>query len=258
MGNDAGGGCKRFHGGKFFRTIFALVAIAGLFYGALYRVKKDQWPWEDWKGFLHFSKTSTQTAFEKGKEFTRDKVLPKTRELLAKAEKLLEEMDTEGPAPAKETADEVAQEPEREPGEEPLELAGAKVEDEEAPAEAVTAEEEMGAAEVVPAAGGEAISVEQPAKKPAPGKAPEQSDSWRKGRAKFKEGLRHYQQTAPDMEHSREELAAAQADFRESQKLLEEAERADPDNHLIEQDLQRVQEFLVDCQRRMTLEPRTY
>lgn len=255
MGKEAGNGCKRFHGGQALKKLFVLVAIIGLVYGALFRISERRWPWQDWGAFFTFSKTSTQNAFEKGKEFTREKVFPKTKQLLARAHDLLEKWDTEDPLPAEEPAEgEVAQGPEdealevtnpsdREPAEGETDVAAS--EEGRQPREAPTGAEGETAAEVV-------------AHKPSPAKTQASTEAWRKGRASFKEGLKHYQRSSPEMEGSQDELRAARDDFRKSLEYLEEAKRADPDNHLIENDLQEVQTFLVDCQRRLTLEPKTY
>lgn len=249
--DSGGGGCKRRHAGPFVKKLFVLAAIVGLFYGALFRVQTRAWPWEDWGAFFQFSKTSTQAAFEKGKEFTRDKVLPKTKQLLARAHDLLEDWDTESPDPKAGQGTEPGAEGEQgqEPGGESLGLASAESEEHKIEVTGKVSVED------VPVE----VKVKADPERAAKAAASKASDeNWRQARSKFKSGLKHYQQSSPEMAGSQEELHAAKSDFQESFDLYEKAKRDDPDNHLIERDLEEVQTFLSDCQRRLTVETDSY
>lgn len=248
MSKDSGGGCKKVHGGQFVKKLFVLAAIVGLFYGALFRVQTRAWPWEDWGAFFYFSKASTKAAFDKGREFTREKVLPKTKDLLARAHQLLEEWDTEAPPPEGEPKAEPAPEPEPEatPDREALGVASARTES-----------GKIEGTGTVPVGEGVPVKVKVSAEA-TPDQEKANALAWEEGRAKFKAGLQHYQRSSPEMEGSQDELKAARGEFEKSLTLLEKAQEEDPDNHLIERDLEEVQVFLVDCQRRLKVETETY
>lgn len=257
MSKEAGPGCKRCLGGRIFKKLLVLVAIIGLFYGALYRVQTQTWPWQDWNAFFTFSTASTKSAFEKGKSFAKNTLAPKTKELLARAHDLLESWDTERAEPASEPAGEGAEPTEGEESNgEALELAGAGEISEgegDSEVEVRVAKRSPEDSEVIVAEG--AVKTDPVA---ATAEVRATPDTWREGRVKFKDGLKNYQQSSPEMDGSQDALKAAKADFEASRDLLEKAKEEDPDNHLIERDLQEVQIFLVDCQRRLTIETETY
>ncbi|MCZ6689582.1 MAG: hypothetical protein O7H41_08270 [Planctomycetota bacterium] len=240
MTKEAGKQCKRSHFGGIFKKLFVLVAIVALFYGALYRINTRTWPWQDWNDFLRFSKTSTRSAYEKGKKFTTETVLPKTKQLLAKAQGLLDRWDTETPAPVDEQAE--PQPSDVDTGEEALEIPGPSekasdmVEDrgEEETDQPIVIEEERA-----------------PVRSPARKMSPEISDDWQSARDNFREGVMHYQRSSAEMDEHQVELKAAKEAFHKSIVLFEKAQAADPDNHLIDRDIQEVQVFLIDCQRRL-------
>ena len=239
MAKAGDAGCKKCHFGGALKKLCVLAAIVGLVYGALYRVHTRTWPWQDWGNFFRFSKTSTAQAFEKGKEFTRDTVIPSTQRLLARAQNLLERWDTEQPAPE---SQENGAAPQGEAEQGAFEVAGPTgARDSELITDVASSQSE--------------VPAEKPGREASP---PQERDYGEEGREKFREGLKHYQHSSPEMENSQQELLAARGKFQESLELLETAEKQSPDNLQIQEDLQEVQVFLVDCQRRLEVETKSY
>ena len=90
--------CKRFHFGKGTKYLMVFVGLLAITYGGLFRVRTNVWPWDNWTAFVSFTSVTTRDAIQRGREFTREKVVPATKDLLARAQDLLKEWDEEDPA----------------------------------------------------------------------------------------------------------------------------------------------------------------
>ena len=238
---------KRTRLGKAMNYLLLFAVLMALTYGGLFKVRTKAWPWHDWNAFADFTSLTTRTAIHDAKQFTKEKVVPATSDLLARAKELLDDWDAE---PADAGADAAA--------------------DPEAPADEMAGTDEAsgqvppkdGDVEIV-AERGMSIEAEDTANPermepvPAPRKIvlkKTPTDDHARGREKFKEALRHYQRSSPEMDGSQEQLKQAQDDFRVAMQILEKAKAADPNNRQIEEELQEVQTFLYDCQKRMTVQ----
>jgi hypothetical protein len=235
MGTDGKAKCNRMHVGKGFKYLFLFALLLVLTYGGLFRYRTKAWPWEDWNAFASFSEVTTKTAIAKGKDFSQQKVIPATRDLLAKAQDLLERWEEE---PVTEDPDTPAEATDKEAlGIPPEET---EVADADEPADEIvveTTEEADGGVEMV---------------------AEPRPNYHQQARDTFKDALKHYQRSSPELDPEQAELASAQEKFRASLDLLEKAKAADPKNTTIDDDIQDVQVFLYDCQKRMEVDTRTY
>lgn len=232
MGTEGKAKCDRMHVGKGFKYLFLFALLLVLTYGGLFRYRTRSWPWQDWNAFASFSEVTTKTAFEKGKDFSQQKVIPATKDLLARAQNLLERWEeepvTEEPAPPPEESEKEA-----------LEIPKEEAELAEAAEEVIveTTEETDSGVEIV---------------------AEAKPNYHQQARDTFKDALKHYQRSSPELDPDQTELAAAQEKFRASLDLLEKAKAENPKNTTIDDDIQDVQVFLYDCQKRMEVDARTY
>lgn len=245
-------GHKSCRSAKLLKAMFGFAGLLAITYGGLYRVQTSAWPWENWGGFASFSSATTKDAFQRGKRFTREKVVPATHDLLARAERLLEKWETESPENGgKGAAD-------RE-GKGAMEIAPESLGGKGAGRTASDRAAEITQAESLVTMDGKETTIKMGDPNhlsPTDARAVTEAAKLQLGaraqaREKFKEALRHYQRSSPEMQGNQAQLQEARAKFEEALALFEKAKAENPNDPRIEDDLQEVQVFLYDCQKRL-------